>query len=265
MQLFKLSAAIYSFLLCVLLQLCCHNPTRNQTLAAPTVVVTAIEVVENIMKRETDSEHQNRNQELQSRVEQAVNISLSEFSSDVNKKNLTNNIVKQLIAGGIEEICPTKCKPRSKSYLAELFLRSNAPSCLYLQHITLDTIEEGLTIYALGGNATCERITYAEQCLSQQPDEPIACSWTTTFQEITQLQSDQYFPHYMLNVDCHGCSEPHAPSCPSYAPGCFYREKKVRFNLLKATGECDSEGYEEWEPDYQLQKVNAGCSCKFAG
>ena len=26
----------------------------------------------------------------------------------------------------------------------------------------------------------------------------------------------------------------------------------------------DSEGYDEWGPDYQLQKVNAGCSCKFA-
>ncbi len=50
-------------------------------------------------------------------------------------------------------------------------------------------------MHALGGNTSCERISYAEQCL---------------------------------------------------------------------TGECDSEGYDEWEPDYQLQKVNAECSCKFA-
>ncbi len=254
-------------------QFCCHHST---TTAAPVTIVTAKETRENIMRRDINSmQGPNQDQEILSRVEQAVNISFSRLSIEEIKKNLTRHIVRELLEGGINKVIhpAAECQPRSEDYLRELFLRSNAPSCLQLSlhnNLTTDFAEGGQAEYVVSGNASCVEVLHHQQCVLQQPasasGSTSVCPSSAMFREITPSQSDNIFPRYMLYVHCDGCSTPYHASCSSQAPGCFYEEKRVSFNQLKRSGGCNSEGFEEWAAvtDHLLQ-VNAGCSCKYAG
>ncbi len=250
---------------CFFFQICCHYSTNQLVTAVPVTIATAIKIRDHITKRDINSHRQNQDEEFLSRVEQAVNNSFPQLSIEEIKKNLTKNIVKELLES---RIIVMQCKPRSENYLASLFLRSNSPSCLRLSlhNTSMESIEESEIDYVVSANDSCRVITHHQFCTSQQPNGLTACPSNTSLHKITPgSQSDVYFPRYMLNVDCYGCSIPYNPSCSPQAPGCFYEEKTVRFRLLKRNGECDSEGYEKWIAGDRLLTVNAGCSCKRGG
>lgn len=260
MEIYKIVTATVWF--CFYFQLCSHNSTKLLATAAPVTLVTATKLGEHITKREINSPGQTdeADQEFLSRIERAVNMSFSQLSIDEIKKNLTRNIVRELIE---DEMNSVQCKPRSKTYLGDLFINSNAPSCLQLSlHHNTTTLDSSEEEYVVSANTSCRGVPNNQQCVFQHST---ACPSSTSIHTITPSQSHEYFPRYMLNVDCHGCSVPYSGACSSQAPGCFYEEKTVRFNLLKKSKECDSEGYDKWITDDHLLLVNGGCSCMYAG
>lgn len=270
MILVKSKSSILIQLACFLIQLCLYDPSRQLTAAAPAatnVLVAATNVIEEVTKREANSY-----EDLRSRVEQAVSTSLSQLNINVNENNLAGSIVKELISGGLTETCPSKCKPRSQSYVADLFLKQNADRpCISLDHIS---IEKGIEIYAVVYNSTCNtNLTYQHVCATKRkPNEPMACSWETHFTKInfTNHNSADYFPHYMFNVECHGCpfSSPHSQSCTLHSSDCAYEMRESNFDFLRKQELCDEEGYEVWiagTEGLSLGTVNGGCDCKQIG
>lgn len=259
MACFRQQNLIYSLILCLSLPFDWQEKVLPLTEAAPGVLLTATDIIIPIAKRETTEQD-----DLSSRVQQAVQSSFSSLNISVNPVELTTSIVKELKDGGIPE-CRRVCKPKGKASLAKQFLKAHSPDCsITLQSIELQSIGDGLTIYAVSGNTSCQQVTYQSECFLQQGEssQQAACSWKSQFAEIVDL-SDNYFPRYILDVTCYGCQDDDI-ECLATTNHCYYEEKLLEFYPLKRKdGECDDNGFEMWEADTSKHlSVNGGCDCR---
>ena len=254
---FRPQNLIYSLLLCLSLPLGWQEKSLPLTEAAPGVLLTATDITP-IAKRETTEQD-----DLRLRIEQAVQSSFSNLNISVNPEELTTRIVKELKDGGVPE-CRRVCKPKEKASLAKQFQRAHSFDCVTLQNIELQSIGNGLTIYAVSGNTSCQQVTYQSECFPQQgaSSQQAACSWKSQFAEIVDL-SDDYFPRYILDVTCYGCKESDF-ECLANTRNCYYEEKSLEYYPLKRKdGECDDNGFEIWEADASKHlSVNGGCDCR---
>ena len=225
------------------------------TAAAPAnVIVTATDITEGkVMKRDVSSSSQDQNEGFLSHIEEAIENSLSILNITVNRDLLATRLTQELIARGFNRTYPVKCKPRSKEYLTENFLKHNLSpySCLSLQDAS---IGGNTRLTVVSGNSSCKERVFNERCLDST--KPL-CSSTTSF--IDKELSDKYFPRYALDAHCHVEN-----------PSCSYREQRVPYYPLRRRpdGDCDEYGYEIWDIDRQNEEqrsVNAGCDCLING
>ena len=198
---------------------------------------------------------------LRNIVDCAVTDAVSDLTMPVpvDTDTIANNIISKLISGGIED-CFTPpsndtCKSRGEDFLVRRFLliQRNA-RCLTLQRVTLPAYINGTThysAYVLTGNTSCLELRYHSDCFPR--NSQAACSWTQTIKSF----GEDHFPEFAVEVNCKGNQY---TACSTQRNICYYSEAEIPVYGLKREKECDSDGYEIWNPS-ELYRLKTGCSC----
>ena len=209
--------------------------------------------------------------QLQAIVERAVNDSISALGDNVilNSNNMlefVNRVVKNLVDAGIT--APLQCKPKPGNALKQQFLsglRTSTETNMTIHDdnacLRLDEVPElGDNGYILTTSSACkDDISINLTCFGSN-NQQNQCFMKTTFKTITE--ESNYFPRYMLQMTCSGCS-PFDTECLVEHRGCYADEKRQPFHLLKRVeGQCDENGFEQWQRDDTTQHAAVvACGC----
>ena len=207
--------------------------------------------------------------ELSTVVREAVSSSVETLGANATLNNsttcqLVNNIVTKLLEAGVQ--ATPKCKPRTPQELKQMFLNSTLnsgfgsqsnDSCLGLEKLT-------------GVKDNIYYITTSSSCSTSRSVEinPVCyvnghCSMSTELQPIADDTDElkNYFPRYMLQVMCNGCSRG-----DDHCNGCYVLKKRspLFYPLRRDTYDstCDENGYERWIFSDQPKDAVVACSCR---
>ena len=207
--------------------------------------------------------------QLKTIVQQAVNNSVSALGMNTTLNNnitceLVNNIITNLLSAGIDT--PLQCRPKPTEDLIQHFLSGNAGfsqgfnACLGLDQLMVP--ELGEKIYFVATNSSCRKdIRIDADCYGAITQEN-QCSMGTELRPIAADLGKNYFPRYMVQMTCEGCSE-HDTQCRERHGSCYAKKQVNQFHLLKRiTDRCDSNGYEKWVLDRPLRSATVACSCQ---
>ena len=188
---------------------------------------------------------------LESNIQEVVNSSeLDIYGLPLNFSTTLVNIVKQAMRNARLQLKPT-CTPQNSSTLQNVFNRGTLTKCVRLTKVTAPGgMHTSKDIFILTTDSSCEpHIRHDSSCYKQ--DNSSYCAVATN---IIYLGED-YFPPFLLQMQCKGCKFGHQCSSNS----CGYDEHKSEVSLLKRVpGKCVG-GKEYWE---RIDRnVTVACSC----
>lgn len=208
--------------------------------------------------------------QLQVVVECAVNDSISVLGDNVilnvnNTLEFVNTIVRNLVDAGVT--APLQCKPKPGNALKQQFLDNlqaentethDGNACLRLDEVP----ELGDNGYILTTSSSCkDDVSINLTCFGAKYQQN-QCFMETTFQTIVEESfRENYFPRYMSQMTCRGCS-PFDTQCLNKHRGCYADERRQLFYLLKRVeGQCDENGFEKWQIDSTQHTAVVACGC----
>ena len=174
-------------------------------------------------------------------VEQAVNGLQTN-----NTATMANMIAEDLAEAGIGWCCG--CKKQNDSYILDRYYQHCNSSGSTLTRIPLpDADLSSPPAYVLTTNTEYGILRYNSQCFPQNAAPK--CTWS---QNIKDLGED-VFPRFAVNVACSGCRYTNL-TC-----NCHVSEVPIETCVLKRQRQCDSSGFDSWEP--VRETLGVGCSC----
>ena len=157
--------------------------------------------------------------------------------------NINTAAMANMIAGGLAGAgmgpCHN-CKKRNESYILERYYQHCNVSGSNLTRVPLpDSHLSSPPACVLTTNTEYGILRYDSQCFSQNAAQK--CTWS---QNIKDLGED-VFPRFAVNIACSACS-------------CSLSEFIIRAKVLKRQRQCDSSGFDSWEP--VTENLVVGCS-----
>ena len=170
--------------------------------------------------------------------------------------NINTAAVANMIAGGLAGAgmgpCHN-CKKRDESYILDRYYRHCNYSGSNLTRVPLpDSHLSSPPAHVLTGNTEYVQnggLRYDSQCFPQ--NDPLKCTWSQSIKDL----GEDVFPRFAVNVtSCSTKCKPSDQSC-----NCSAHPVSIETRILKRQKQCDSSGFDSWEPVRETLVV--GCSC----
>ena len=175
---------------------------------------------------------------------------LSNQQIETNDTATIANMIGESLAGARIGWC-CGCKKQNESYLLDRYYQHCNISGSILTRVPLpDSHLSSPLAYVLTGNTQYLQngsLQYDSQCFSRNAAPK--CTWS---QNIKDLGKD-VFPRFAVNVACIGCKYTNR-TC-----NCYVRERSIETRVLRRQNQCDSSGFDLWEP--VSEKLVVGCGC----
>ena len=179
-------------------------------------------------------------------VEQAVDGLSTQQIETNNTATMANMIAEDLTEAEIGWCCG--CKKQNDSYILDQYYQHCNVSGSSLTRIPLaDSHLSSPPAHVLTTNTEYGILRYDSQCFPQNGAPK--CTWS---QNIKDLGED-VFPRFAVNVACSGCRYTNL-TCD-----CYVSPVPIETCVLKRQRQCDSSGFDSWEPVTEI--LVAGCSC----
>ena len=175
---------------------------------------------------------------------------LSNQQIEANNTNTMADMIAEGLAGaGFGWCCG--CKKQNESYLLGRYYQHCNVSGSILTRVPLpDSNLSSPLAYVLTGNTEYVQngsLRYNSQCFSDNAAPK--CSWSQSIKDL----GEDVFPRFAVNVACSGCEYTNL-TCD-----CYVSKVSIEARVLKRQNQCDSSGFDLWEP--VSEKLVVGCGC----
>ena len=170
-------------------------------------------------------------------------------TGNINTAAVANSIAGGLAGAGIGPC--HNCKKRDESYILDQYYRHCNYSGSNLTRVPLPDLHlSSPPAHVLTGNTEYVQnggLRYDSQCFSRNAAPK--CTWSQSIKDL----GEDVFPRFAVNVTCSGC-KPTDHSC-----NCYASQVVIETRVLKRQNQCDSSGFDSWEPVRETLVVGCGC------